>query len=619
MRVLLAPLCLVLLACGDDVADTTTGQDGPPTTVPDPSTDTTDAPTSTAPTPTVTGDATTSDTTAISTTTSTTRDTTTTTAATTGPICGEMTCSADLQAVLCDGLIDTVCPPGSLCVDAACQPATPCEAAALRQRSEGCEFYAVKTEVVYTATGSCFAAFIANTGDQPVELAVEYEGLPLPVAEFTRIPSGQGDDLVYLPYDADLGLPAGEVAILSLSRGPGDLPDCPAPPAIPEEIQALGSARGAAFRITADLPVAAYQMLPYGGGTAALTAATLLLPTGAWGTNYIAVNPYARSDIADTYPLLAVVAAEDDTVITLDPRVDVVAGDQVAGGPAGVPIEYTLARGETLQIGQPAELTGSPLASNKPFGLFGGANCMNIPVDVASCDASHQQIPPVRALGSAYAAVRHGDRVDGQFESPPWRLVGAVDGTQLSYVPAKPPGAPDTLELGELAEFSAPGPFMVASQDVDHPFYFAAYMTGGWDYGQIGDPEWVNVIPAAQYLERYVFFTDPTYPDTSLVVVRNREDGVFAPVELECLGELDGWLPLGDDHEWTRVVLVRGNFEAQGDCTNGRHVMTSASPFGVTVWGWGSNKTIPDSLAVSYAYPAGAAVRPINDVIITPG
>jgi hypothetical protein len=36
--------------------------------------------------------------------------------------------------------------------------------------------------------------------------------------------------------------------------------------------------------------------------------------------------------------------------------------------------------------------------------------------------------------------------------------------------------------------------------------------------------------------------------------------------------------------------------------------MNSDAPFGVTVWGW--------DRAVSYAYPAGAAVKPINNVVV---
>jgi hypothetical protein len=45
--------------------------------------------------------------------------------------------------------------------------------------------------------------------------------------------------------------------------------------------------------------------------------------------------------------------------------------------------------------------------------------------------------------------------------------------------------------------------------------------------------------------------------------------------------------------------------------------MTSAAPFAVTAWGWGANGIEvagePTS-DVSYGYPAGAGLRPVNDV-----
>jgi hypothetical protein len=165
-------------------------------------------------------------------------------------------------------------------------------------------------------------------------------------------------------------------------------------------------------------------------------------------------------------------------------------------------------------------------------------------------------------------------------------------------------------------EFSASGPFVVRSQGSEHPFYLGAYMTGGAPFSDEGDPEWVNVIPPQQYLDNYVFFTDPTYPQTSLVVVRtpSKVDGSFAPVSLDCLGEIDGWQPAGN-YEYTRVQLVSGNFQGNGNCENGHHVMSSALPFGVTVWGWG---TTEQTLQVSYAYPAGAGFLPINEIVIPP-
>lgn len=137
-----------------------------------------------------------------------------------------------------------------------------------------------------------------------------------------------------------------------------------------------------------------------------------------------------------------------------------------------------------------------------------------------------------------------------------------------------------------MVEFSTPNAFVVKSQDINHPFYLGGYMTGGKDYNNIGDPDWINVTPPSQFLDNYVFFTDPTYPETSLVVVRTKSkfDGHFADVTLACAGEkpLDGWQPLGD-YEYTRVDLVKGSFaSATGTCTNGRQFMKSELPSGST-------------------------------------
>jgi hypothetical protein len=78
--------------------------------------------------------------------------------------------------------------------------------------------------------------------------------------------------------------------------------------------------------------------------------------------------------------------------------------------------------------------------------------------------------------------------------------------------------------------------------------------------------------------------------------------------------------------EYARVDLVTGNFERVGACDNGVHVASSTQPFGLVVWAWGSQATggaFGDptvsgfySQAVSYAYPAGASAKPINNVVI---
>src|SRR5437762_6239413 len=111
--------------------------------------------------------------------------------------------------------------------------------------------------------------------------------------------------------------------------------------------------------------------------------------------------------------------------------------------------------------------------------------------------------------------------------------------------------------------FDASGPFVVKSQDDKHPFLFAGYMTGCEVIGQTtplgctGDPEFVSLIPPDQFLASYVFFTDPTYPDTNLVFTRKKTAaGTFEDVDLDCVGKLSGWAPIGSsDYEYTRVDL----------------------------------------------------------------
>jgi len=536
------------------------------------------------------------------------------------------TCSADLKKVIdCNGVVLSTCTGDQGCANGACI-GDPCQAAEVSKSSYGCDYWSLKTELIGEGAGACFAAFVANTWSTPVHLQVEYQGQQLPVANFTRIPQGQGQGLTYAPYDPAAGLPPGEVAILFLSQGPGGsfMPACPVPAALAEEAAVTGTGLGDAFHLTADRPIVAYQILPYGGGSSAATSATLLLPTSAWDTNYIAINAYKQSAIVSVAaPSLDILAREDNTKVTILPNVNIQNGPGVPGGSAGQPVTYTINRGQYLQFTQPEELTGSPIQSDKPIAVWGGATCLNVPVDAVACDSAQQQIPPIRALGNEYAAVRYRGRASNPNEAPPWRIVGAVNGTSLTWTPSPPSGAPLTINLGQVVEYNSAGPYVVKSQDKDHPFYLASYMTGGENFGGEGDPEWVNVIPTAQYLDSYVLFTDPTYSDTSLVVVRRpTKDGTFADVKLDCAGALTGWQKVGP-YEYTRIDLVTGNFENVGNCSNGRHEMSSDVPFGVTVWGWG---TIPGSIGqgglftqyVSYAYPAGASVQSINDVIIPP-
>ncbi|MCA9621455.1 MAG: IgGFc-binding protein [Myxococcales bacterium] len=505
--------------------------------------------------------------------------------------------------------------------------------------SSGCDYYALVPDVSFGAAGGCYAAFVVNPWEIDVTVEVTYDGMSLDPAAFGFIPSGAGASMQYTPLVGNT-IPGGEVAILFLNRfGVSPLglnTDCP--PGIVPAITTFDAAPhnttiGRAFHIQTSSRVVAYDIYPYGGGQSALTSATLLLPTTSWGDNYIAVSAFgdgAGFGGIGSFPVTAIVAHQDDTTVTINPRVAIEGGNGVAATAQGVPQSYTLGSGQVLQLAQAQALDGSVIQSNLPVGVWGGKTTLGIE---ECCDESaHQQIPPIRALGSEYVGVRYRNRYDGIEETPPWRIIGAVDGTTLTWEPAPPPGAPTSLALGQVAQFSAAGPFVVRSQDAQHPFYMSAHMTGAslydpdpmGDSDGRGDAEFVNVIPPGEYLDRYVFFTDPTYPETNLVVVRHKGPSGFSDVTLDCAGTLGGWQPIGGgNYEYTYVDLVRGNFVPQGACDNGRHEIWSDQPFGLTVWGWGSAAT-GSALSgfytqyVSYAYPGGASVAPINEVVIPP-
>jgi len=529
-------------------------------------------------------------------------------------------CSADQRSVVdCMGNTLMTCDAADACDPASLTCQNACAVAQSNHRSVGCDYYA--TELESLEPTYCFAAFVANTWTSPAHIGVEYNGTTLNPATFASLPSGTGTSITYGAYDPNAGIPAGSVAIVFLAGTQGAAPNCPIAPA-EAPVGIAGTALGSSFHITTDVPVVAYQINPYGGGSVAVTGASLLIPTSAWDTNYVAVE-VSPFDIAN--PSFNLISATDGTMVTLTPNAAVTGGTGVPAGNAGSSIVINLNKGQQAQISQTTELTGSIVTSNQPVGLMAGQACMRMPTGTTYCDHGEQMVPPVKAMGAEYVGVMYRPRVASETQTF-WRLVGAVDGTTLTYSSAV--GGPATLAKGQAVTFETGTPFTVSSQDAMHPFMLFTYMTSsGFVSDGYGDPDFVYDVPPAQFLSDYVFFTDPTYPETDLVVIRaTGSDGQFHDVTLDCAGALSGWQSVGN-YQWARADLSTGNFTNVGSCSNGRHEIKSDAPFGLQVWGWGtpltgclsgppcpSGQTFTSN--VSYGYPGGMNVSQINSVVI---
>lgn len=547
-------------------------------------------------------------------------------------------CSADLQdRVDANGVVVEHCPPDQGCFEGACIPA--CEAAASSQGSIGCEYLTITPPFIENESsgsmldGPCFAVFVANTWGRDAKLSLRYGGQVIDAAPYARIPSGIGVSTVYSPLP-DTGLPPGEVAVLFLSHKPGAAHpigtslQCPVTPAVLADTAVHGSGRGSSFEVTSDTPITAYSILPYGGSVSYLPSASLLHPRTAWGTNYLAVSPHPEL----TGQLwLTLVGREDGTTVSLLPSANLVGGPNVPSAPPNVVTTVTLGAGEVVQwLG--ADPTGTILQSDKPVGAWAGSTYLYVATGTSLSgggqDSAHQELLPVSSLGNSYVGGGVVTRIASmQPESVLYRIVGVVDGTSLTWDPALPFGAPSLLNPGQVVEFESSTYFSVTSQDGDHPFSMFQYMGGANDMDRpgcspsppvsgipcgLGDEEWVTLLPPAQFLRRYVFFTDPTYATTNLVITRVKGPQGFSDVSIECLGTVTGFQPVGAAGalEVAHVDLYRGGVGAVPACATSRHVATSDGAFGITVWG--------TDYYASYAYPAGGNLGTINTVVVPP-
>lgn len=530
-------------------------------------------------------------------------------------------CSADLQSVLDkDGNVIKMCPPDQGCANGQCVPA--CTAVAASTGSIGCDFFAPDPPFYRNGEGSiydgtCYAVFVANSWSRPAQITVTRGGQMFDVTQFGRIPSGILPNITYDPIPPT-GVPPNQVAVLFLSHKPGARHDfgtpltCPVTPAYVNDAAVPGEGKGSAFHVVSDTPITAYDILPYGGAQSYLPSASLLFPATSWGTNYFAVAPHADGGGA---LWMLIVGSSDGTSVKIAP-------------PGGSPIMTTVNKGEIQQWkGDP---TGKVLQSSSPIGVFTGSTYMRVTSQTSpgggGQDSAHQQIPQIKALGSEYVANGIVSRLTtSQLESVPYRMLGIVDGTTLTYDPATPPsGAPTTLKAGQVVEFQSRTLFVVKSQDSDHPFGLTQYMPGtpgstrpGCDASHaascsLGDEEWVNVLAPKQYLQRYVFFTDPTYATTNLVLTRVAGTAGFMDVKIGCMaGPVTGWQPVDNagKYQVAYVDLVRGSKPVES-CNGSRHEASSMGQFGVTVWG--------TDWYASYGYPAGGNVGSINNVVVIP-
>ncbi|MEW5869153.1 MAG: PKD domain-containing protein [Chloroflexota bacterium] len=337
------------------------------------------------------------------------------------------------------------------------------------------------------------------------------------------------------------------------------------------------------IHITAGAEVTVYGMNRASVSTDAFTA----LPTDALGTNYLAMA-YTSGAMAwyGGSSQFAVVAVEENTQITIT------ASTFAYSGPPNPGDTYTLTmqRGEVHQFVADytwitdGDVTGSWIRSNKPVAVFGGNSCVFIPTHTMYCDHIVEQIPPTSTWGKEFVTVPLASRANGDT----FRVLAAEDDThfQVNDQPAV------TLNRGQFSEFILTEASHIVA---DKPVLLAQYSHSfEFDHSAGADPFMMLVPPYEQFMNDYTVMTPLsgfTWNYINLVapemaVGSLTMDGTAIPAE--------SFSPVGSS----------GFYEAQIAVDPGVHQLSSASPFGVFIYGYQNG---PES----YGYPGGSALAQV--------
>ena len=352
------------------------------------------------------------------------------------------------------------------------------------------------------------------------------------------------------------------------------------------------------FKFESSVPVTAHQFNPLIDTNVYTNDASLLLPTNAIGSEYLAMSWKHRSSGFELRGYVTVIAVGTEaTEVQVTPTAAVVAGtDRLTNNaiPRIAPGEtrtFTLQPGQILNLETegPAEadLTGTEILSNQPITVFGGHECANVPLGFDACDHLEQQLYPVNSWGSAYAGTYFVRRRPEQVEI--WRILSGADGVVLTTNPPVPNVDGITLDRGEFVEFEASTDFDL---NASGPILAAQYMVGT-NYRNLGDgdPAFTLLVPTQQWRRDYIVLTPPAYHADYLNVV--------APVNTTVT--LDGVAIQPDQFQ---AFGIAGFAVARVEVGDGPHSLVGDDEFGVIAYGYDS--------AVSYAYPGGLNLESID-------
>jgi hypothetical protein len=374
---------------------------------------------------------------------------------------------------------------------------------------------------------------------------------------------------------------------------------------------------GTVYHAVSDLPVVAYLHAPHVAQNS--NGSTLLLPENVLQGDYVIYNHAAWQ--SPNY--FVVIAMENQTTVTWRPTADT-AGDNL-------PLPFLEANQQGAQLLNrfdnmriqtsvknmtpkcEQDLSGTIIEADKPIWVVSAVLGMRLPYcgnaappgcelvttinpDCNSgSDYAMEQNLPLDYWGREYVGAHSPLRGT---EHHHWRIYAGEDDVTVTVTPAQP-GTPIVLaERGDWADLVVePGTHL--EFDGTGVFMPVQYVTSNYDIGTDfdvdpgkGSPAMVQMVPTAQFLDRYVFVTGKGYSENFVQVIR---PAGAADVLLDGV-VVGGWETVG---EWEIATTL-----LDPDPNKLEHEIHSTESFGIMQYGYSPFIGIEMSSA-GYAYMGG--------------
>lgn len=291
------------------------------------------------------------------------------------------------------------------------------------------------------------------------------------------------------------------------------------------------------------------------------------------------------------YPTeMLVVATKDDTQIEITPT-----APTAGGRPAGVPFILNLDSGQSYQIkgtGAADDFTGSTFIGTdssgvcRPFAVFSGVGCTNIPVGCTACDHICTQNLPVNVWGTKYFTAPFNTTT-----SYTYRVLASQNGTSITVNG----GPPIALNAGGIHEVNNTNAAVCIESNL--PVSVAQLMQGASCSGT-GDPALMILNAADQSINNVTFATV-----VSTVITQHHLNIIIETANIPSL-TLDGVpVPPGN---FTNYPACNTHSWASFPITAGSHTLNCPNGFLGYAYGTGGYE--------SYAYSVGSfsPLPPIN-------